>query len=149
MIQVSQELYLDPALRDWVLLPIFVVMILVGILRHNIASILSASPTSGDQKTIKEQKGLQRATYLRLNGLHLPSTTFEHKRQAMLHAIRSDAYLKDPTAKGQPPPNPMTDPAGMENMMTMMKSSMANMVPQMVLMAWINFFFSGFVLRML
>ena len=44
------------------------------------------------------------------------------------------------------PPNPLTDPGAMDGMMAGMKTQAVMMVPQMVLMGWINFFFSGFVL---
>jgi len=40
----------------------------------------------------------------------------------------------------------MTDPAAMDGMMSGMKTQMVMMVPQMVIMGWINFFFQGFVL---
>ena len=42
----------------------------------------------------------------------------------------------------------MTDPAAMEGMMGMMKGNMMMMVPQTVIMGWINAFFAGFVIRM-
>ena len=44
------------------------------------------------------------------------------------------------------PKNPLTDPAAMEPMMEQGKKSLVMMVPQTVIMGWINFFFSGFVL---
>jgi len=40
----------------------------------------------------------------------------------------------------------MTDPAAMDGMMSGMKTQMVMMVPQMIIMGWINFFFQGFVL---
>ncbi|KAI9842306.1 MAG: ER membrane complex subunit 3 [Thelocarpon superellum] len=43
----------------------------------------------------------------------------------------------------------MTDPAGMEAMMGMMKGNMAMMIPQTLIMGWINAFFSGFVIMKL
>ena len=43
----------------------------------------------------------------------------------------------------------MSDPAAMEGMMGMMKGNMAMMVPQTLIMGWINAFFSGFVVCML
>jgi hypothetical protein len=38
------------------------------------------------------------------------------------------------------------DPAAMDGMMAGMKTQMVMMVPQMVIMGWINFFFQGFIL---
>jgi len=40
----------------------------------------------------------------------------------------------------------MTDPAAMEGMMGMMKGNMAMMIPQTLIMGWINAFFAGFVI---
>jgi ER membrane protein complex subunit 3 len=59
------------------------------------------------------------------------------------------SYLKDGPPKGDAtssPPNPMSDPAAMDGMMSGMKTQMVMMVPQMIIMGWINFFFQGFVL---
>ena len=44
------------------------------------------------------------------------------------------------------PKNPLSDPNQMENMMEQMKKSMVQMVPQTLIMGWINYFFTGFVL---
>ena len=147
MLDQQQTLLLDSALRNWVLIPIFIVMLLVGVLRHNVSILLAAGHTVLDLKAIREQRALTRSTLLRANGIHIPPSAFEARKRFLLDAFGQDAFLKDPSSKGKTPPNPMTDPAGMENMMGMMKSSMATMVPQMGLMAWINFFFSGFILR--
>ena len=56
--------------------------------------------------------------------------------------------MKDPENRGKPAGNPMTDPAAMEGMMGMMKGNMAMMVPQTLIMGWINAFFAGFVISM-
>ena len=42
----------------------------------------------------------------------------------------------------------MTDPAAMEGMMGMMKGNMAMMIPQTLIMSWINAFFAGFVISL-
>lgn len=54
--------------------------------------------------------------------------------------------MKDSEAREKGPVNPMTDPAGMDAMMGMMKGNMAMMIPQSLIMGWINAFFSGFVI---
>ena len=65
-------------------------------------------------------------------------------------AFESGLYLKEgpPAANGsasQNPPNPL-DANSMDGLMGGLKSQAVMMVPQMVLMGWINFFFQGFVL---
>lgn len=41
---MEQSLLLDSALRDWVLLPITLVMVLVGVFRHNLMKLLESKP---------------------------------------------------------------------------------------------------------
>jgi len=41
---MEQSLLLDSALRDWVLLPITLVMVLVGVLRNNLMKLLEGKP---------------------------------------------------------------------------------------------------------
>ena len=65
----------------------------------------------------------------------------------MQAAFQKGEYLKDPENRGKAPGNPLTDPGGMDQMMNMMKANMVQFIPQTVIMGWINFFFSGFVLR--
>lgn len=65
-------------------------------------------------------------------------------------AFAAGKYLKDgPLKQGETPPaapNILSDPSAMDGMMAGMKTQMVMMVPQMVIMGWINFFFQGFVL---
>ena len=51
---MAANIALDGALRDWVLFPILLVMVVAGVLRLQIASLLSASPQSRSLKAIKE-----------------------------------------------------------------------------------------------
>jgi hypothetical protein len=143
----EQTLLLDSSLRNWVLLPILLVMVLVGLLRHYVSILLQATPKPQDPRAVREQGALARASLLRASGHHLPAEAFLQRQAFLIDAFGRDVYLKDPSAKGRPAANPMTDPSAMDGMMNMMKGNMANMVPQMGLMYWVNFFFSGFVLR--
>lgn len=36
----GEHLVLDPAIRDWVVFPLMLMVILVGVLRHNITALL-------------------------------------------------------------------------------------------------------------
>ena len=42
------------AIRDWVLIPIMIVMVLVGILRHHITMLLTGEPKKPQVKAIRE-----------------------------------------------------------------------------------------------
>jgi len=65
----------------------------------------------------------------------------------LVSAYKDGKFLKDPENRGKAQANPMTDPAAMEGMMGMMKGNMAMMIPQTLIMGWINAFFAGFVVR--
>ena len=98
----------------------------------------------------RERLALLRGVNLRNNACSvLDRESFEMRKNYMVTGFRSGAFLKDPNNRGQPPANPMTDPAGMEAMMGMLKGNMMMMIPQTLIMSWINAFFSGFVICML
>ncbi|KAI9317204.1 integral membrane protein DUF106-domain-containing protein [Dichotomocladium elegans] len=137
---------LDPAIRDWVLIPILGVMLLVGILRHYITNLLTGEPKKPQIKAVRESKALLRGFRLRGFGNHVPPHAFTGRKAYLAEAYEQGTYLKNQTPKeGDVAPNPMTDPDMMEGMMEGMKKQLTNMVPQMLIMGWINFFFKGFV----
>lgn len=76
----------------------------------------------------------------------LTAEGFESRKEYLIAAYQNGAFLKDPENRGQPPANPMSDPAAMEGMMGMMKGNMMMMIPQTLIMSWINAFFAGFVI---
>lgn len=95
----------------------------------------------------RERHALLRGVNLRNHACAvLDRESFEARKNYLVNGFRSGAFLKDPNNRGQPPANPMTDPAGMEAMMGMLKGNMMMMIPQTLIMSWINAFFSGFVI---
>ncbi|KAJ8086481.1 hypothetical protein PM082_005304 [Marasmius tenuissimus] len=151
MSSTAVSLYLDPQIRDWVLFPITLVMILVGILRHYVVVLLQSAPKKSTRAAIREQRALTRSQILRATAANspVPPPLYKSISGYLVEAFESGAYLKDGPPKDDSPstpPNPMSDPAAMDGMMAGMKTQMVMMVPQMVIMGWINFFFQGFVL---
>ncbi|RAL03573.1 ER membrane complex subunit EMC3 [Aspergillus ibericus CBS 121593] len=145
---VEQTILRDPALFYWIVFPITIVMILTGILRHYATVLMNNPPKPASTLAeSRERLGLIRGVNLR-NNCHavLSKESFEMRKNYLVSAYQSGAFLKDPANRGQPPANPMTDPAGMEAMMGMMKGNMMMMIPQTLIMSWINAFFSGFVI---
>ncbi|KAH9940595.1 integral membrane protein DUF106-domain-containing protein [Amylocystis lapponica] len=146
------SLYLDPQIRDWVLFPITLVMILVGILRHYVVLLLQSPPKKLSNEAIREQRALVRSQIIRATSSNspIPPTFYRSISQHLSQAYADGTFLKDgPPKEGSTPPaapNPLSDPAAMDGMMSGMKTQMVMMVPQMVIMGWINFFFQGFVL---
>lgn len=95
----------------------------------------------------RERHALLRGVNLRNHASAvLDRESFEMRKNYLVSGFRSGGFLKDPNNRGQPPANPMTDPAGMDAMMGMLKGNMMMMIPQTLIMSWINAFFSGFVI---
>lgn len=98
---------------------------------------------------MREQRFLGRGVTLRNNYHVLSQKAFEARRDNLTAGYESGAYLKEPDKKGQPPANPLTDPSAMDGMMGMMKNNMAMIIPNTLIMSWINAFFSGYVISTL
>ena len=144
----EQYLTRDPALFLWILLPITVVMILTGVLRHYASVLLQTPPKpASTPEESRERLSLTRGNLLRSNCPALSKSSFEQRKEFLIDNYKKGTFLKAKAEAGKdaPPPNPM-DPAAMEGMMGMMKGNMAMMIPQTLIMSWINAFFAGFVI---
>lgn len=108
--------------------------------------LLATKPKKQDRKTMREQRSLAHGVQVRSNFHVLSEPSFQARRDALTDAYESGAYLKDPENRGGQPANPMTDPNAMEGMMGMMKNNMAMIIPNTLIMSWINAFFSGYVI---
>ena len=99
--------------------------------------------------SVTSRRILARAALLRQNYIYLPPSSFLARRAYLIDALSNGTYLqaKSKEENDEGPKNPF-DPAngGMDTMMDGMKKQMVMMIPQTVIMGWINFFFSGFVL---
>jgi len=129
----DQPLLLDPSIRDWVLVPITITMVLVGLLRHYVTQLVASSPKKGTLAAVREQRALQRGQMLRANANYLTRAAFEDRKAHLQACYASGEYLKEPPAEkdaASTPPNPMGDPAQMDVMMSGLKQQMIMMVPQ-------------------
>lgn len=91
---------------------------------------------------------MARAGALRQNYFQLPPTSFTSRKAFLTEALSNGSYLQPkPKEEKEGSKNPFEPAGGMDNMMDGMKKQMVMMIPQTVIMGWINFFFSGFVLR--
>ncbi|MCJ1265199.1 ER membrane complex subunit 3 [Lobaria immixta] len=147
--QLVQTIHRDPALFYWILFPITIVMILTGVLRHYATVLLATTPKKQPLPNLREQRSLLRGINLRTNSHAISPSSFNARKTYLVSAFKDGAFLKDPESRGKPAGNPMTDPAAMEGMMGMMKGNMAMMIPQTLIMSWINAFFAGFVIMKL
>jgi hypothetical protein len=110
----------------------------------------------------RPRRALLRAQVLRhtAQSSPIPPSHFATLTDHLTHAFTKGDYLKiDPSKPVErdeegnrvapPAMSSLTDPAMMEGMMGGMKNQFVTMVPQMLIMGWVNFFFSGFVLSAL
>lgn len=132
---------LDEKIRDYVLLPIFIVVVLCSALRVNLLTLFGNVPKV-DLKEAKTTNMLARCRKLRESGNYLGDNAFR-KRKA--YFIKKDTGVlmkppapKDPMAALQQGPDPMMA-------MGMMKNQMLFMVLQGGLGYWVSHMFSGFL----
>ncbi|KAJ2634533.1 hypothetical protein IW137_004385, partial [Coemansia sp. RSA 1287] len=142
----EQVMFLDPAIRNWVLFPITVIMVLVGVFRHQLTILMTGEPPKPDIRDIRQAKALIRGQILAQSNSYIPLSSFTERKKFLCSAFEEGEYLKNKNAKDQSPVNLMADPKNMEVMMDGMKKQMMGIVPQTLIMGWIQFFFSGFIL---
>ena len=134
---------LDPQIEIWVLIPIMIVMVLVGMLRHYGSLLLQSQPLV-DYHQLRESNGLLKCRMLRSTKI-LPAAKYLQRKQEIIKRIE----LKDYLQVKQPPEQQQMQPQQMEQAMEMMKKNLFMFVPQTIIMSWVSFFFSGFVLTRL
>lgn len=132
-------LVLDPAIRDWVVLPMVLIVILVGIGRHYVQNLIKTTPivTEHDLVEIRCKQILQQAARLRFNGRFLNNSAFQKRKAYFIK--KKVGVLKEKTP---PPTNPMSNPMAMVDMM---KGNITFMLPNFAMMGFVSYFFSGFV----
>ncbi|XP_020579423.1 ER membrane protein complex subunit 3 [Phalaenopsis equestris] len=137
---MAEDLMLDTAIRDWVLVPLSVVMVLIGVLRYFVSKLLRSSQAP-DAKVVREGQLILRARNLRAAGGFIPVKPFRARKfyytneeNGLLHVSKGQA--QNPQAQMFSDPNMAMD---------MMKKNLSMIIPQSLTFAWVNFFFSGFV----
>ncbi|KAJ8601255.1 hypothetical protein CTAYLR_003267 [Chrysophaeum taylorii] len=131
-------LLLDPAIRDWVVLPMVAIMVLMGLCRHYAQQLLKSNQ-SLDPDEVRHKQTLMRCSRLRNRGQFLPASSF-HARKAYF-LTKETGILRQKVSKSGL--NPMANPLGM---IDHVKGNMLYMLPNMVMMGIISYFFQGFVL---
>jgi len=132
---------LDPKIRDWVLIPIFVVMFMQGVLRQYISVLLrdDKRPSKEILTELESSQQIARSRRLRQNGAYLSPAAFRMRKAYFMQ----DAFKGKQGDESSEMPNPMGgDPV---QMMSGMKQQMMMIVPSILLMGWASYFFSGFV----
>ena len=148
---VISELMLDDKLKYWVLLPISIVMVLAGVIRQAIMSMIGPGVKSTAVVKLTESSYIGKTQALIGNGSNLSSDSFDMRREYLTQVLSEGKYLAIANDNGNAGgmANPFTDPGMSDAMMNMAKGNMANFIPQTLIMWWVNHFFAGFVLMKL
>eukprot|EP00474_Spongospora_subterranea_P002112 CRZ02570.1 hypothetical protein [Spongospora subterranea] len=143
-------LSLDPRIRDYVLLPICVFVIMQGILRHFVSILLQTQPRKPKRNEIRHGELLRRAKLFRNNSQFLNENAFQSRRISLIDnfkvVIEELKPKEESTSPDAPMQMPVQNPEDLQSMLNMMKQNFANVIPNMLSMAWISYFFSGFIL---
>jgi ER membrane protein complex subunit 3 len=133
-------LLLDSSIRDWVVLPLLLMVVLVGMGRHYVSQLIKSDVkvAEKDLNELRYKQTIMMAQRLRGRSGFINSSAF-NKRKLYL-TKKGTGVLRQ---KGLPgAANPMSNPMAM---MDMLKGNMTFMIPNFAMMAFVNFFFSGFV----
>ena len=133
--EANSTFFLDPAIRNWVIIPIFVVMILVTFAKHFLAIVLS-SKKRPDIEAIQEGQIILRSQRLCNGNSLLPYFSFNARRSNLTKKTLNLEKPKD-AQQGNPLMN--------GGMMDMMPQQMVGYLPQVIIMQWVTYFFAGFI----
>jgi hypothetical protein len=136
----SHYLLLDSAIRDWVVLPIIIMTIMLNIVRNYGLQLMKPAVkkiTPKDLEEIRHKQTIMKAARLRGNGSWLCADAF-NKRKAYL-TRKKVGLLREKVPQAA---NPMSNPM---QMVDMMKGRMSYMVTNIGMMSLIGYLYSGFV----
>lgn len=132
---------LDEKIRDYVLLPIFLVVVLTSALRMNLAMMFKNEPKV-DMKEVKTNNMLTRCKKLKENANFLSDKAFK-ARKAYFIRKETGVLMKPPKQK-----DAMEQLAGGQDpsaAMGMLKNQMVFIVLQAALGYWVSHLFAGFL----
>lgn len=161
----SQNLLLDSDIRDWVVLPLLVIMVVAGLLRNALSKYLrGASSRAVSPIESRARSAIQRSARLRSSGggAYLSSLKWEARRRYMSRKGEGDSengggdgddsssFLREESVVAKRDKEAAAE-AGVDlanplAMMDGMKGNMVFMVQNMVMMQGISHFFQGYVL---
>ena len=133
---------LDDKIRDWVLLPILLLCVLVSMGRQSASALMTSRSTKLDLEASRPKSLLVRSSRLRAFAYLLTPTAFRARKALFDDKKTGLLRVKKQGKDGAPPPNPLQNPEVMNNMM---KQQVTQMMPQMAMMGFVSYFFSGFV----
>ncbi|CAD7697380.1 unnamed protein product [Ostreobium quekettii] len=136
------DLVLDRQVLVWVLIPLTMSIMLMMLLRQYAHQLMSSeAPPKTSAKEIGEAQAVSRAHKLREQAGWIPPQAFRMRRA---YFIAKDTGVFHQKAESKSMQEAMaTDPS---MMVDMLKKNLTGLIPQIVMGAWVNYFFAGFVL---
>ncbi|XP_003391867.2 PREDICTED: ER membrane protein complex subunit 3-like [Amphimedon queenslandica] len=133
------EILLDPAIRLWVIIPIVLISLMFGLVRHYVTILLkSEKPVRLDN--LKDSQALIRSRLLRENAGYIPEQSFLMRRHYFNNSETGYFKQERPSA-----PNALSAMGDPSMALDMMKSTFTNVLPMIAIGGWINWTFSGFL----
>ncbi|KAL6005965.1 hypothetical protein ACLOJK_040010 [Asimina triloba] len=127
---MAADLVLDTAIRDWVLIPLSLVMVLIGVLRYFVSKLMRSSQLPPDPKIIKEglspSQVIIRARNLRAAANFIPPRSFRARR--VYYCNEENGLLHVPKEQAQNAQAQMFSDPNMA--MDMMKKNLSMIIPQ-------------------
>jgi len=136
----SQDLLLDPSIRNWGVLPILVFVLCINLLRVYLTH-LGKSNKAPELDDLRRRQTLARADRLRAHGNYIHQRGFNARKAWFVDKEKGEGVLLEEGVPGAV--NPMSNPMGM---MEMVKGQAYFGMTQMGMMQFSEMFFSGFVL---
>lgn len=113
-------------------------------LRQYVSILLRDDAKKGTPSALSSAQLLRRSARFRANASYLPPASFRaRKKYFVSHAFAEQPKVQQEENKSAENAPPGGDPLAM---MGMMKQNMMNVLPNMLMMGWTSFFFSGFVI---
>ncbi len=110
------QVLLDPAIRNWVMLPVLVLVVLVTFSRMYAMKLLSPPPEGAsppDKKGLKERAIVAQSQRLRANGGYISQRGWAMRKE---YLIGKDGKLLDKDVKDPNPMSAMSGPGSMDTM---------------------------------
>jgi len=151
----AENILLDSDIRDWVVLPLFVIMVTAGLLRFHMGNVLKPDPKQATKVAQRIQSSVRSASILKGGSVHfLSASKLEPRKLAYPALLRDQAiwcenHLDKQDAEGNEKGDENSDKDDMPNPLGAMEGMMGNMafmVQNMIMMQAIQHFFSGFIL---
>ena len=148
---MEEHLLLDPSIRDWVVLPLVAMMVMVGIARHYVQGLMKSDGEVSADKLVemKHKQTVGRSSKLRMNRNFIDEDSWKKRKMFFARKKPKEGEPSSgppgvlfeenlPSASNPMMGNPMA-------MVDMMKGNVSFMVPNIVMMTFCSYFFAGFV----